>query len=160
MPTWIVYLQALATPAIALLAAAVAWGQWRTSRQKFVQDLFDRRFAVWDDVRKAQSEIAQTGSIADPRMMWGASARARFLFGADLRDRLEEYVGLLWRVHEEGKADKGRPSPSSHEAHLAYEGMQPIFATYMRMEQKAPGHRLDRLPPILVREKKRAKREA
>jgi hypothetical protein len=50
-PQWISYSQALAIPAIALLAIAVAVLQWRTSHQKIVLDLFERRMKVYPEIR-------------------------------------------------------------------------------------------------------------
>ena len=40
---WVQYLQALSTPAIALLAVVIGVIQWRTAHQRAVFDLFDRR---------------------------------------------------------------------------------------------------------------------
>ena len=49
---------------IALLAAAIAFGQWWTARQKLVLDLFEKRFQVYLDVRRIASEATPTPSQA------------------------------------------------------------------------------------------------
>jgi hypothetical protein len=53
VPIWIQYLQALSTPAIALLAATIGVLQWRTAHQRAVLDLFDRRMENYDALNAA-----------------------------------------------------------------------------------------------------------
>jgi hypothetical protein len=43
LPLWVLYLQALSTPAIALLASVIGFFQWRTAHQRAVLDLFEKR---------------------------------------------------------------------------------------------------------------------
>ena len=50
LPMWVQYLQALSTPAIALLALVIGVAQWRTSHQRAVLDLFERRMAIFDAI--------------------------------------------------------------------------------------------------------------
>jgi hypothetical protein len=62
MPNWIQYLQALATPAVALLAIVIALLQWRTAHQRAVLDLFDRRMQAFDSLNAAVAEIMREGA--------------------------------------------------------------------------------------------------
>jgi hypothetical protein len=39
------------TAIIAALVAVIAWLQWRTAQEKVLLDLFDRRFAVYEELR-------------------------------------------------------------------------------------------------------------
>jgi hypothetical protein len=42
-------LSGLIASAIALLAVAIAWGQWYTARLKLILDLFNQRMEVYDE---------------------------------------------------------------------------------------------------------------
>src|SRR5258708_33289204 len=90
MPTWITIFQALATPAIALLAVAIGGVQWWTARQRLVFDLFEKRFQVFLDVRRIASEALQLGKLNDYGEMNEIVARARYLFGDDVFDKIKE----------------------------------------------------------------------
>jgi hypothetical protein len=135
VPLSVSYLQALATPAIALLAAAIAWGQWQTARQKFVQDLFDRRFGVFMDVRLIASEVLQRERPSDPGLINKVVAKARFLFGEDVQTELNT-MGTALRTLD-------HPDPASAMAardavHQCYDKLIPIFESYMRLDHKPP----------------------
>ena len=45
LPTWVLIVNALALPLIALIAAAIGFLQWRTAELKRKQDLYDKRYA-------------------------------------------------------------------------------------------------------------------
>jgi hypothetical protein len=49
----------------AIFVAAVAFLQWRTAQQKAVLDLFDRRYAIYEIVRKAVGTITTNSSAFD-----------------------------------------------------------------------------------------------
>ncbi len=86
LPMWVHYLQALSTPAIGLLAAVIAWGQWRVARNKMVLDLFDKRMAVYDELRNILGHVVAAGrATADDTYNFGrAKQRAKFLFDSDV----------------------------------------------------------------------------
>jgi hypothetical protein len=47
-------------PAIAFLAVVIAAMQWWSTRERFVLDLFEKRFAVYRDARKVANESVAT----------------------------------------------------------------------------------------------------
>jgi hypothetical protein len=63
-------LQALATPAIALLAAVIGLGQLHTNRTKLALDLFEKRFAVFMDVGDQESSCTLHASVRLPDQAW------------------------------------------------------------------------------------------
>jgi hypothetical protein len=83
LPYWVPVFQALLTPAIAFLAAVIAFFQWTTARQRVVIDQFDRRMKFYTDCRDVLHRI-----IASPHATTDenghdfkrASADAEFLF--------------------------------------------------------------------------------
>lgn len=52
LPLWVEYVKALGTPTVALLAsivaAFIAYRQWRTARNKLKLDFFDRRMEIYN----------------------------------------------------------------------------------------------------------------
>jgi hypothetical protein len=52
MPFWVQVLQALAVPVIAAAGAWVALQQMHIARVKLQHDLYDRRYAVFEAVRR------------------------------------------------------------------------------------------------------------
>jgi hypothetical protein len=79
------------TAFIAFIVAVIAFLQWATARQKVVLDLFDKRFAVYDELRNAidRNLTQPSGNFEEIAKFAGAAARAQFLFGPDVTDFLE-----------------------------------------------------------------------
>jgi len=75
VPTWIQYLQALSTPAIALLAVTIGVLQWRTAHQRAVLDLFDRRMENYDALNAAIFEILREGKATTTNLVWKGCCR-------------------------------------------------------------------------------------
>lgn len=102
LPHWVPLLQALATPAIALLAVVIGLGQWRTAHRKLVLDLFERRMATYDAIRKAFGQIIPCGA-RDRKVVDGfemAILDIRFLFGPEVVKYLEGMRHQLMEMHE------------------------------------------------------------
>jgi hypothetical protein len=86
-------LQALAVPAIALLAAVIAVFQWRTAHYKVVIDLFDRRMTIYADCCKVLETIIispNTTTDQDCLKFKVASANAEFLFGDEVIEHFKQ----------------------------------------------------------------------
>ncbi|QEE47480.1 hypothetical protein FVA81_24005 [Rhizobium sp. WL3] len=90
--------QLIVTIAIGGIAAVIAWRQWRTAQDKVKLDLFDRRFAVFMDVRRLVSEAYQLGKFTDPTLPNETIAKARFLFGDEIQEELGRLHALCVRV--------------------------------------------------------------
>lgn len=93
------------TPVIAAIVAVIAFLQWHTARQKMVLDLFDKRFAVYEDLRLVVSRFLENGQLTPIHGQFTPAARAtsrpggmitfmqaqtraKFLFGPDLNKYL------------------------------------------------------------------------
>ncbi|RWY82400.1 hypothetical protein EHI44_24230 [Rhizobium leguminosarum] len=77
---------------LAGVAVIIASMQWFVARQKFVLDLFDRRFKAYTDVLAAVRPIvaaanADHNQIVDLNI---ATQNAKFLFGSDVNEYLQE----------------------------------------------------------------------
>ena len=49
--------KALLTPVIAIVATYIAWQQWKTNQLKLHLDRYDRRSAVYEDVRQILTSL-------------------------------------------------------------------------------------------------------
>jgi hypothetical protein len=90
MPFWVQIMQALAVPLIAGVGAWVAVQQMRIARVKLQHDLYDRRYAVFEAVRRFLDE-AVSAKIVSPETFRSFALRtgdAPFLFD----DRLAAYL--------------------------------------------------------------------
>ena len=79
---------------IAAFGALIAYFQWRSTHQRIVLDLFQRRMEVFKEIEGAAKQSVSSTERADATAaFWRfASARsdARFLFGADVITKLEK----------------------------------------------------------------------
>jgi hypothetical protein len=81
----------LVTAFIAAIVAVIAFLQWRTAREKVLLDLFDKRFAVYDELRAVVGRRHTTGiDQRDTFDFARAASRAQFLFGPKVRTFLDE----------------------------------------------------------------------
>ncbi len=99
------------TPAIALLAVAVALAQWWTARQKLQLDLFNRRFSVYEATIYAVGTVARRGSISRKELeeFIAATRGTKFLFD----DAVEFYVNKI-TIHLDQVSKAAAVIESSH----------------------------------------------
>lgn len=94
-PHWTAYLTAIVLPVIALIAAWIAFRQSQIARNKLKLDLFDKRMAVYESVRKALGAAASRGKLTQDEeinYLTGISP-AQWLFGEEVSKYLHE---TLW----------------------------------------------------------------
>jgi hypothetical protein len=134
----------------AIFVALVGFFQWRTAQQKAALDLFDRRHAIYDIVRKAVGQMAASSTAFDQRSeveFIEAMERAYFFFGDDV----ENYLKQLWSdIVDVRTVDAELPAandPDTRRAALEkrrkalnrierfHTAGQPLFARYMRFSQ-------------------------
>ncbi len=90
--TGVQILGGLLTPVIAILAAYIAWQQYKTGRDKLKLDLFDRRYRVYRGLMDLLAAVASNETVSDEdlRKFYRETDQKRFLFGDDIRDYLTE----------------------------------------------------------------------
>jgi len=141
----------------AIFVAVVAFLQWRTAQQKAVLDLFDRRRAIYETVRKAVETMTSNSNAFDQGReieFMDAMERAYFFFGDDV----VAYLDRLWKAISEvrdadgmmkqnpvlnalGKLSEQRTAALKRVTKFHDEG-KPLFARYMRFSQTVPIWRL------------------
>ena len=153
MSNWIQYLQALATPVIALLVAVVGILQWRTAHQRAVLDLFDRRMDAYEAIRKSLAPIITSGQTNQEAFNEFARtiSRVPFMFG----DKVVEYLGDLKKqisthltlsdqrlIDAASEQERARYTKIKGDAfskvNAFYDEFPTLIKSYVRMHQKAP----------------------
>jgi len=86
--------QALLTPALAVFGCCVAWQQWRTNQNRLRNDLFERRYSIYQSAVDFIGSIMREGKLTgDAQNAFRIGTRgSRFLYGKPVADYLDE----LW----------------------------------------------------------------
>jgi hypothetical protein len=131
------------TAFIAFIVAFISALQWITARQKVVLDLFDKRFAVYEELRVAVSpHLGQMSTVEDIVKFNRAANRAQFLFGPEVTSFLEErQVDLTFLVVAEHGKDTQRQVDEEYTSRLNHmtgflRDFDGLVAPYMKHTQK------------------------
>jgi hypothetical protein len=151
MPLWVQYSQALATPAIALLAIVIAILQWRTAHQKVVLDLFERRMKVYSEIRAVVVSVVTRGKLTNEKHFefMRAADGAKFLFGRRVNDYLSELNRTLGDFHEADETSHNAQGQEFSEAierrrkhfnkiEAFHKDFDPLVERYLGMRQRRP----------------------
>lgn len=105
-PHWTVYLSAISTPLIALLAGGfggyIAWRQWRTAQDRLRLDLFDKRLPLYEATMKFLASVLTSGQVDRQRLFDFNSAvrEAKWLLNRDIVDYFEKELRPRALRHE------------------------------------------------------------
>lgn len=152
LPIWVQYVQVFATPLVAIVAGGlatwIAYRQWQTAAEKLSSDLFDRRWAVYDEVLNALAPVFRDGHPADHeplRRLHAANAKAQFLFGPEVPAHLDKIIeavanlGVGRALYERREADQAWLD-KMHAATLliatAQKDLTDLCRPYMRMSAR------------------------
>ena len=85
-------LQAVFTFAIAMFVAWIAFQQYQVAKRKLRHELFDRRYEVYESVRKFLSSVATHARVDGDEMVkfLEGTATAKFLFDSEVSEYIEE----------------------------------------------------------------------
>jgi hypothetical protein len=98
---YVAAIQAMTTLLIGVLGGYIAWRQWRTSQDRIVLDLFERRFQVFQELtRTIYGAFSKANvQINDLANFDAAREKARYLFGAEVHDYLKQVRPKLIAIH-------------------------------------------------------------
>ena len=120
-PHWTAYVTALVLPAIALIAAWIAFRQSQIARNKLKLDLFDKRMAVYQAVRETLATAVTKGKLTqEDEVKYLVGTRpAQWLFGSEVFKYLDE---TLWhKIVDLGlhnAMSEGRPDDEERVKHI------------------------------------------
>jgi hypothetical protein len=150
LPFWLQVLQALSTPAFAMLALVVGVAQWRTSHQRAAFDLFDKRWRLYDEWRSVIGEVVREGTapLLISNRYLRAIDQAEFLFGKEVysyliqthKDILDlDFANTMMKTNDKDRSDwvEKRYAAFGKVAKF-YETIGPLVAPYICMRQRAP----------------------
>ncbi|MCL7999442.1 hypothetical protein M8994_14425 [Brucella sp. 21LCYQ03] len=130
VPTTIVVLQALLTPAIAAGVGVIGYLQWRTAHQKVMLDLFDRRFTVIKEVEGAVNDALaiadDISGIEASRRIMRACSDSIYLFGSEVAhliiemdDDVTKYTRAVRRMNSAHHSVEEREAAAVQESELS-----------------------------------------
>jgi len=98
----------LLTPTIGAVGVYIAWQQQKSNQLRLKLDRYDRRLAIYVEVKKILSIIARDAAVSTEELLKFISsvAEADFLFGPEISQYVDEIYrrGLnLWRRNTEYK---------------------------------------------------------
>jgi Tfp pilus assembly protein PilN len=160
----------LVTLFVGAVVAGIAFLQWRTAREKVLLDLFDKRFALYEELRSIVGRWLGSG-IDQPAFFdfTRAASRSQFLFGPEVQTYLEGRRIDLSREMTSRNIVEPRPPPEDRREAVYTElvarkdrlsnfftDFDLLVAPYMNHHQKALGSvfdvgRLPRLQRLLSR---------
>ena len=136
--------------AVAKLQADIAKRAWQTSNERIVLDLFEKRLAIYEEIRETIKPINGSGNSGDEDFYKYCQSidRARYFFGPDVTNYLER-LRIALSSHQLACAMVSNNStPDRHnwvqrkaEAFKQiigfYNDAPPLFAPYIQAHQKA-----------------------
>ena len=156
LPVWMQMIQVVATLVIAMFAAAIAYGQWRAAHEKLILDLFDRRLAVYGEIREIVASIVRSDASGAMAYIafYRAIDKAEFLFGNDVASYLARLGGVINRHASScSMLENSSLSQADRQAQVAAReraygelieldrAFTKVFAGYLRMDQSTNGIR-------------------
>lgn len=124
--------------ATAIVAVSIAAAQWYVARQRLVLDLYEKRFSVYMDVRKIVSELTQLEKLSDEALPNELIANARFLFGDDVVEIVEELHRLVGII--ETASGLQEKTAARREMRELFGKANIVFSGYLKMDARHPKH--------------------
>jgi hypothetical protein len=147
---WIAFRLGQSQIAVARVQAEIAERNWKTSNEKIVLDLFDKRLSIFEDIRSIVSEVGRNGTAPDELYFRYCRAidRVPYFFGEDVQAYVEQMrlhlIELnLANIMMANDLDPERPKwvKKRQAEFLAvtkfYESTPRLFGPYMKAHQKA-----------------------
>lgn len=96
---WVEILSALLTPLIALLVALIAWLQWKTSKAQVKNELFDKRYAIFEAAKTFIITFLQLGEVReqDFQQFVSKTKGATFIFSNEISIVIKEIEDKAWK---------------------------------------------------------------
>ena len=131
----------LLTPLIAIIAVYVAWQQWQLNKRKMKLELYDRRKAVYEELKKLFGIISRdaTVNMRDLSTYWVNVSEADFLFGSDVTRYLKQIYdhGVKLSHWNRQYKDYTQTKPPGYDHDKVVEGMHSELEWLMKQGEPA-----------------------
>jgi hypothetical protein len=132
---------------IAKTQADIAERNWQTSNERIVLELFERRLAIYEEIREAIGEVVRSGVAADAELEGfdKATDRVPYFFGVDVQAYLKTVRTNLIALDRANQKrayllldeELSNRRAECFKAIVAfYKEAPPLFEPYMRAHQK------------------------
>lgn len=127
-PIWLEVIKVLATVIIGAMAAWIAYTQANTNRKKYKLDRFDKRFRIYEELRRLLYIVQQNARVELSELFHfrAIESEADFLFGPEIRQYLDEVTQQVINLNTAASEfrDLSQPAPESydHQAVVAAKG--------------------------------------
>jgi hypothetical protein len=139
----------LAAAVAAIVAIVISFLQWMTAQTKVALDIHASRYAVYMELREAVNLFLRELNFSNDvhAKFLDAQSRARFLFGAEVDQYLEEIRRLMIAGHVFDRYSRGVQQPQErvdqqierlNQINAFFKDIDAMFVPYMRLEQKMP----------------------
>jgi hypothetical protein len=114
---------------VSCFLAYVAWHQWQLAQHKLRLELFDRRYRVFQALRKFLSAILSHARFSDAELFeyYAGTSDAEFLFGADVVDYLSQVKGRALGMQLHQKLYAPLPVGEERSKHVAAEHVELLW---------------------------------
>ena len=103
LPYWLEWARAfgqgVGIPAVALVGAWLAWQQVNLARAKLINDLYDRRFAIYTSIREIMESTLMHRRVSEDEFWKLRRARGDFVFLVD--EKTYDFLEAIYRSVEE-----------------------------------------------------------
>jgi len=133
------------TSLAAAVAVLIAFLQWRTAQTKVALDVFETRYEIYKELREVVAIFSRDFNFSNElhAKYMEAQSHARFHFGAEVEQYLEELRRDLIRGHYFERYARDVANEDEHVARLnriatCYSEIDRMFTPYMRLDQRMP----------------------
>ena len=138
---WLEISKGLLTPVIAIIAVYVAWQQWQLNKRKMKLELYDRRKAVYEELKGLFHVISRDANVGmrDLSTYWVNVSEADFLFGSDVTNYLKEIYdhGVKLSYWNRQYRDSTQTKPPGYDHGKVVDGMHKELTWLMEQGEPA-----------------------
>jgi len=111
---------------IAWIAAAIACGQWRLAENRFKLDLFEKRYKLFEAIRKFLAVILQEGEFKNSDLFefYAGTSDALFLFNDDIVSYIDSIRDHAIKMRHFKKSYEDLPAGDERTRNVELEGKE------------------------------------
>ena len=137
---WTAYVSAFGLPTVAVIAAVIAYQQWKTARNKLKLELFEKRMEVYACVQETLGHAARDGTLDNEKQIayLTGTKSAKWLYGPEVATYLDK---TLWHkivdleLYNNLSRDNSNEEERIENIHARGETMKWLVAQYKDLDK-------------------------